>query len=286
MYDKCVAPIMDYGAEVWGLRRANKCDQVQNRAIRYYIGVHRFAPILAIQGDMGWVTPINRRAICMLRFWNRLINMDDDRIPKILFKSEYGKENDGWCNDVESIFDQIGLKHIYDDCVTCDIHECKRRLMELLQREFLEDIKNKPKLRSYVKFKSEYATASYLCMGMSREKRSLLGQLRCGILPLEIERGRFKTHRDNESGQVRRLTLEERVCKMCTLGELEDEMHFVCICNKYKVCRNVLYNLIQLKDQTFNNEKFVYLLKHCDKELSNYVRDAWYIRKRAMYNVV
>ena len=37
-------------------------------------------------------------------------------------------------------------------------------------------------------------------MYMNRQQRSLLAQLRCGILPLHIETGRFKTVRaDNHS---------------------------------------------------------------------------------------
>jgi hypothetical protein len=289
MYEKCVVPIMDYGAEVWGLRKAGGCDQVQNKALRFYIGVHKFAPLLAIQGDIGWLTPINRRAICMLRLWNRIINMDEDRIPKALFISEHSKDIGGWCSDVESILDQIGLKHVYDECIVCDLRECERRLRELLQNEFLQDIQAKPKLRSYIKFKQNFATEPYISMGLSRERRSLLGQLRCGVLPLEIERGRFKIHKDKDTGQIRKLKLEERICRMCSLGELEDELHFVCVCPKYEVCRNIMIRQVQQGNNSFiemtAEGRFIYLLQNCCKELSNYLKDAWHIRKRALYTV-
>ena len=30
-----------------------KCDQIQHRAIGFFLGEHRYAPILCLQGDMG-----------------------------------------------------------------------------------------------------------------------------------------------------------------------------------------------------------------------------------------
>ena len=61
-------------------------DVIQNRAIRFYLGVHKFSSNLAINGDMGWEFSSVRRKIEMLRFWNRLLTFDDNRLTKqILF---------------------------------------------------------------------------------------------------------------------------------------------------------------------------------------------------------
>jgi hypothetical protein len=46
IYSTGVAPILDYGAEVWRYSSMkNICENVQNRAIRYYFGVHRYTDI-------------------------------------------------------------------------------------------------------------------------------------------------------------------------------------------------------------------------------------------------
>ncbi len=37
-----------------GVCKAKKINTVQIRAIRYFLGNHRFSPNLAINGDMGW----------------------------------------------------------------------------------------------------------------------------------------------------------------------------------------------------------------------------------------
>ena len=49
-----------------------------------------------------------------------------------------------------------------------------------------------PKLGTYILFKSEYCTENYLKLYLSRSHRSLLAQLRTGILPLRIETGRYQ----------------------------------------------------------------------------------------------
>ncbi|XP_053381944.1 uncharacterized protein LOC128549356 [Mercenaria mercenaria] len=68
LYDSCVVPIMDYCSSVWGYRKFQCIDNVQHRAIRCYLGVHRFAPILAITGDMGWIPSNYRRWTNMIRY--------------------------------------------------------------------------------------------------------------------------------------------------------------------------------------------------------------------------
>ncbi len=69
--NSCVCPILDYSAEVWGFKDFKQIDYVQNKAIRIFLGVHRFAAlnaINAINGDMGWSASDVRRKLTMCRF--------------------------------------------------------------------------------------------------------------------------------------------------------------------------------------------------------------------------
>ncbi len=54
MYDSHVIQIMDYSSGIWGYSQSEEGDNIQNRATRYYLGVHQEAHIFAIQGDIGW----------------------------------------------------------------------------------------------------------------------------------------------------------------------------------------------------------------------------------------
>ena len=89
LYDSCVVPVLDYCSGVWGFKAFDKIDMIQNRAIRYFMGVLRFTPILAITGDIGWVVSTNRRWANVLRLWNRLVNMNETRLTRKVFDYDY-----------------------------------------------------------------------------------------------------------------------------------------------------------------------------------------------------
>ncbi len=62
---------------------------------------------------------------------------------------------------------------------------------------------------------------------MNRKHRSYLAQYRCGILPLNIETGRWGS-----------IPLEDRICKMCDSLVVEDEYHFIFHCSLYNNIRD------------------------------------------------
>ena len=53
--------------KIHGLKDCGKIDNEQNRAMRYFLGIHRFTPIQAMVGDTGWLSSVYRRWLAMLR---------------------------------------------------------------------------------------------------------------------------------------------------------------------------------------------------------------------------
>ena len=88
LYHSGVTPILEYGSGVWGYVYANDIYKIHFRAMRYYLGVHKYAPNLGLCDDVGWLSPKFCRNLCTLRTWNRFIVMDDDQmigLPKDCF---------------------------------------------------------------------------------------------------------------------------------------------------------------------------------------------------------
>ena len=56
---------------------------------------------------------------------------------------------------------------------------------------------------------------------LSRRQRSLVTKIKCGVLPLIVETGRFKN-----------IAREKRLCQICTLKKIETEFHFLFECPK------------------------------------------------------
>ncbi len=80
-------------------------DTIQNRAIHFYL-VHKFAPNLAINGDVGWISSSVRRKSEMLHYWNRLIHMDSERLTKKVFHWDFNRRrtSGNWNSDIYKVF--------------------------------------------------------------------------------------------------------------------------------------------------------------------------------------
>ena len=85
LYESLVVPIIDYGSSIWSFKSYDNLDRVKNRATRFFTGVHRFASILGHIGDMGWGSNSSRWKLNILRFWNRMVGMDNSRLLKKVF---------------------------------------------------------------------------------------------------------------------------------------------------------------------------------------------------------
>ncbi len=60
-------------------------NNIQNRAMRYFLGVNKFTPTHTLYGELGWVMPRYRSWLSFAQLWNRLILMNDYRITKKIF---------------------------------------------------------------------------------------------------------------------------------------------------------------------------------------------------------
>ena len=108
----------------------------------------------------------------------------------------------------------------------CDLNEIEERQMTYHIEKWKTEVLNKPKLRFYKCFKKNFETELYVKMNLTSVERSYLAQLRFGILPLNVEVGRYRS-----------IKLEDRKCEVCDMNCVEDEKHFLFKCTKYQELR-------------------------------------------------
>lgn len=275
LFSSCVAPILDYGAGVWGYRKFQAIDNIQNRAIRYFLGVHRFTPIVFLYGDVGWLPSQFRRWLCMLRYWNKLICFEDDRITKKAFNLDYERCRDNWCSEVKHIMNQIGIGQYYDTKCAIDLGLVESHLTNFYSEIWKDSLENVPKLRTYKTFKNDFGLENYVSFNLSKAERSHMAQLRSGILPLRIETGRYVGEPPNE-----------RLCTLCTQQETENELHFVLGCPFYNQYRTEILGEQLLSPALLNRDRqyvFTYLMSHKFRQLSKFVVKAFRIRRQSLY---
>jgi hypothetical protein len=123
IFNTCVLPIMQYCASVWGYQEYSKCENVQLRAGRIFLGLNRFVANLAVRGDLGWVTCRTLQKLCMLRYWNRLLCMSDNNLAKLVFLWDYSLcYVNSWSHEVCLVLDGLGLSDHFENIEILDIN--------------------------------------------------------------------------------------------------------------------------------------------------------------------
>ena len=242
LYHVLVVLVISYGAAVWGTREFSHVNEIHNRACRFFLGLGKFAPVVAVQGDMGWTLPISHQWAAVTRQWCRLGKMPAERINKKIFQYCYdaaGHRCQNWCFRVRKHYQQRGVPGLSEQadvahCFTkAAVNRVQQAVMEaeevkwltVVNRESARRGAGRNKLRTYNKFKQVFEVEPYVTEVMSRGRRSALAKFRCGVAPIRLETGRYEN-----------LPVDQRLCPFC-VHTVEDEFHVVLCCPKYEDLR-------------------------------------------------
>lgn len=278
LYASFVCPILDYCSGVWGIKTFDSMEKVHMQALRYFMGVPKHAAHDVLLGDSGWLSCNSRHKLAVIRLWNRLIGIPSYRLTNKVFLWDltFAHKKGSWANSVLSIFHDIGIQRSFDSLITCDMQDCYERLKSAQVNKWDTSRYGKPKLRYYNMCKSVFETEEYLLLGIPKFQRSLFAKLRAGVLPLNIEIGRY-----------RNVDLCDRLCTLCDSNAVEDEIHFVTTCEMYKDIRSSMYADALALDPTFdsldNIDKFVFLMSNLQKNVIKFISAAYVIRRNAIY---
>ena len=203
--------------------------------MRYFLGVHRFTPILAIQGECGWLSSFYRHQLNFIRLWNRLLTMSDDRLTKKIFLWDLEQPNDkNWSHKIKSLLESLDMAVFFRNRIVCNLNTVEEKLRQDFVNGWKERLQNVPKLRTYQTVKNNFQTEKYVTLDIPKYYRSILAQFRCGVLPIRIETGRFK-------GEA----LCDRLCTLCSSNSIEDECHFLLHCTAYSKYREILFTSVR-----------------------------------------
>ena len=165
----------------------------------------------------------------------------------------------------------------FTDVMICYLEFLYSKISNLQEIAWKAAVDSKPKLRTYALFKENFCTEKYVLSMLSRKQRSLLAQLRLGVLPLRIETGRY-----------RRLAVEQRICELCNLNVVEDELHFIFTCPLYGAIRPNLLRQVENSNVNFQTLSEIGKLKSMMQNnifsLSKYIEAAWNIRTKHLFN--
>ena len=190
LFDNYVLPVAGYAAGVWGFKDYPAPQVLQNKAERFFLGVHRFAPLPAPCIEMDWLPMRSIRWIEMLRLMNRLARMDEGRMAKKILRWDIALGCVGWMRDILDICEMWGIPSPVGPYMTVyqyDLEPIQRIALRGARERWVEAAHRMPKLRTYVQIRDFMDIGILVQANLPRGQRSTMAKMLCGILPLEIE---------------------------------------------------------------------------------------------------
>jgi hypothetical protein len=263
MWETLVKSILEYGAEVWGEGQWEEGEIIQREMGRRILRCSDKTTNEAVIGELGWWTMRTRRNFIKLKYWLRIVLMDDDKLLKKIYqdsKKEYlNKWKNNWTATIHKILIKYNLEYLWKDetLVTSlegveredvSINGIRKYWTQVIQkeiqkeeeREWREMMAKKEKLRSYITIKDKLTIEPYLLSEKNKQGRWLVTSVRTGANQLRIETGRWTKPKTK---------IEERLCMECMNGELEDEKHFILDCEMYDDLRERMFEQIRQKSE-------------------------------------
>ena len=201
LYSNLVEPVMDYADAIWGYKSYNANNTVQHRAMRCFLGVGKYTAIPAMYGELCWKTHIMRHHLDMIRYFIRLVNMDQSRLTYKVFRWDYDKPRIGtWCHEIKTILNKHNIGHYYSIIPAPRGVNISAILTQQLcdeQKALWDTSRHMPKLSNYNKVKDLFSVPRYVFQHLTRQERSALAKLYCGNLPSRSRRVATETYHEN-----------------------------------------------------------------------------------------
>ena len=284
LLEMLIESVLLYGVEAWGCgRQLDAVENVQMRAARIFLGVGRRHPLISLQFEMDML-PVKWEALRRgIEFWVQVMRMNDNRLVKVVMLEalEVGSKVK-WVKDLQQSLEKLGWRGL--NVVALDgltIKEVKQLLKDTAWRRvkaaWREKAEGSSKLEMTRKLMDNECKAR--CVGMDcKRRRRMMAKLRGGTAELGIEIGRWHG-----------LRREDRVCKECGSGEVEDTEHFVMRCayvvKERKRLENLMSSRVKGWHELAENEKVLRIMDRacCDEAVARAVESLW--KKRFVADV-
>ena len=280
LFDKCIAPILTYGSEIWGTDVHSSIERLHNKFCKMQLGVGTNTPTPAVLGECGR-DHIYVACLCKcVKYWLKIVSLPTDSLLGSCYSLLYqqclaGKVN--WASKIRDILFRYGFGWIWENQSVLNVDHFLKifsiRVKDCELQSWSSEINDMSKLRMYCLFKEDRSSELYLTLPIPRRLKIALARFRTGNHGLEIETGR---HHNVES--------KDRLCKICLLNNVvacEDEIHVLFNCSAYNDVRS-----LYVSSESSSLYDFVKWMKSDNHynivNLANFVYSIYKIRKQLL----
>ena len=270
LFDLKIVPILQYGSEIWGFHQGDDIEIVHNKFCKFVLCLGGSAPNIAARGELGRQKMATFRYIKIIKYWLKLLNADQNRYIRVCYQYQYEKaerNGDCWGLNVKNLLYSLGFGIVWENQGVGNelvfISEFKQRCFDVGGQQWHETLAETSKLDTYRLYKNNLNTEDYTLIIKNRKYLSALSRFRCSNHKLQIEAGRHVG-----------LTRDDRICMLCNLNEIENEIHFLLKCPLYDDLRSK-YNLVPVSHCDRLEDVFVRVMLTSDKwKLASYLYHA------------
>ena len=258
LFHTYISPILLYNVENWSILtnknlkdftdsylydsiNTSKTDTMHRKYLKYTLGLPKSSPNLAIYGETGDIPLSLKGYRLMLNYWKRLINLPNSCLAKTAYIENVSLRTN-WLQTIEKLIITFKLMDVTNKKFTETV---KENINEYFKNNWIREISNgeSPRLAVYKVINSDFTTATHLDLPFYLRK--IVSKIRCSSHSLEIEKGRHT-----------RIPRENRTCKNCQNGTIENEEHFLINCSTYQPLRdhygmqaNNIYDFLHMDNQ-------------------------------------
>ena len=259
LFDSQVQPIVQYGAEIWGLYdSAHCCEDVHLFALKKFLGVTSKTPNDLVYGETNRFPIYINSAIRCFRYWLKLTRMDNSRLPRKAYKMLFELDSRGKSNWVSKVrlklyelgFDYVWLQQGVED-MQGFIRILRTRMIDYRWQDWSRHIQDSSRFDFYRQFNSIHCVPTYIKIEMDKHLKRIMTLFRFGISDLFLHRYRYKG--DN---------FQNVLCPLCT-NDQDNEIHLVFCC---QALNDLRFSLIPRKYFQQPSQFSLILLMACTNE--------------------
>ena len=116
------------------------------------------------------------------------------------------------------------------DFITINIYDICQRITNIFKQCWYADIQNSRRLLYYSIYKHDFQFEQYLNVISVKKFRIAFTRFRLSSHDLAVQNGRYTYIQTND-----------RLCRQCNMQVIENEYHFLLVCPKYSVIRQLYF---------------------------------------------
>ena len=240
LFDTLVASVLNYCSEIWEYHEGKDIEIIHTKFCRKVLCVRQSTNLCSLYGELGRVPFYITRKINIIRYWLKLLNMNETSLPKTIYSMLKEDVDEGfhytglnWVFHIKTILETHGLGYIWYSQNTGSVpfSFIKQRILDNYYQSWYAEINNSHRLLSYCRFKHDFRQEEYLDFISEKKYRIALSKFRVSAHNLAIEKGRHEN-----------IPRNERKCRNCNLNVIENEYHFLLVCPRYSELRRKYFS--------------------------------------------